>query len=146
MNRYIPQEIRLLVAERAQHLCEYCLIHAEDSFVGCQVDHIISLKHGGKTELNNLAYACAPCNRAKGSDIGSMAWKTGKFTRLFNPRIDVWSEHFYLDDSLLNTLTDIGQVTARILGFNSVERILERDAMIAVGNYPSLTAHLRMKT
>jgi 5-methylcytosine-specific restriction endonuclease McrA len=63
MDRYIPTELRLLVAERANHLCEYCLIHEDDTFVGCQVDHIISLKHGGQTEADNLAYACAFCNR-----------------------------------------------------------------------------------
>ncbi len=43
-------------------LCEYCLIHEDDTFFGCEVDHIISQKHGGPTEPENLAYACLPCN------------------------------------------------------------------------------------
>lgn len=60
------------MAERADHLCEYCLIHEDNTFFGCQVDHIISEKHGGATALDNLAYACAVCNRAKGSDVGSV--------------------------------------------------------------------------
>lgn len=141
MDRYISTELRILVAQRADYLCEYCLIHEGDTFVGCQIDHIISLKHGGQTNVENLAYACAFCNRNKGSDIGSITWQTGKFTRFFNPRID---RHFCLDGALLTPLTEIGEVTARILGFNSVERLLERETLIKIGDYPSLAAFVRM--
>ncbi len=72
MSRYISEDLRHLVAARAEYLCEYCLIHEDDTFFGCEVDHIISMKHGGPTEADNLAYACAFCNRQKGSDIGSI--------------------------------------------------------------------------
>ena len=72
MSSYVSAELRRLVANRADHLCEYCLIHEDHTYFGCQMDHIISEKHGGPTEVDNLAYACVFCNRAKGSDIGSM--------------------------------------------------------------------------
>lgn len=55
----VSQRLRRRVAERAYHVCEYCLIHEDDTFWGCQVDHIISRKHGGVTEPGNLAWACA---------------------------------------------------------------------------------------
>ena len=71
MTSYISAELRRHVIERAERLCEYCLIHTEDTFFGCEVDHILSEKHGGPTEAANLALACMPCNRAKGTDIGS---------------------------------------------------------------------------
>lgn len=48
------------------------MFNVEDTYFGCQVDHIISEKHGGATEEHNLAYACSYCNRNKGSDIGSI--------------------------------------------------------------------------
>ena len=70
MSSYVSAELRRLVASRANGLCEYCLIHESDAYLGCQVDHIISEKHGGPTESANLAYACACCNRAKGRDPG----------------------------------------------------------------------------
>jgi 5-methylcytosine-specific restriction endonuclease McrA len=66
VTSYINVALRRLVAIRADYLCEYCLIHENDTFFGCQVDHIISEKHGGQTEADNLAYACAFCNRAMG--------------------------------------------------------------------------------
>ena len=76
MARWISAEVRQTIADRANHLCEYCLIAEADTFYGCEVDHIIGLKHGGSTEPDNLAYACALCNRAKGSDVGSIAsWR-----------------------------------------------------------------------
>lgn len=63
MSGYVTEELRELVAIRAERLCEYCLIHEEDTFFHCQVDHIISLKHGGPTDADNLAYACVICIR-----------------------------------------------------------------------------------
>ena len=84
MSSYVSAELRRLVASRAGSLCEYCLIHEDDTYLGCQVDHVISEKHRGPTESENLAYACTLCNRAKGSNIGSIALSTGELTRLFN--------------------------------------------------------------
>jgi hypothetical protein len=37
-----------------------------------------------------------------------------------------------------------GDVTARILGFNTVERLLERQALSLVGRYPNPDAIVRM--
>ena len=77
---HISAALRRLVAARADNLCEYCLIHEGDTFFGCEVDHIISLKHGGPTEENNLAFACLVCNRNKGSDIASLVPGTEDLT------------------------------------------------------------------
>lgn len=77
MSRYVSEELRQLVITRAANLCEYCLINIEDTWLGGEVDHIISLKHGGATEADNLAYTCQPYNRNKGSDIGSIHWPSG---------------------------------------------------------------------
>jgi hypothetical protein len=144
MSSYINATLRRLVAARAENLCEYCLIHEEDSFFGCEVDHIISEKHGGQTEANNLAYACAFCNRSKGSDVGSIVQGTGIFVRFFNPRRDLWTEHFVLNGVTIHTLSDIGEVTAYILDFNNVERLFERQTLQDIGRYPSVTAIARM--
>ncbi len=92
MGRTVSAALRRLVAERANFLCEYCLIHEEDTFFGCQVDHIISIKHGGLSEPENLAYACPFCNRSKGSDIGSIVAGTGSLCRFFDPRRDHWAD------------------------------------------------------
>ncbi|WP_375496473.1 HNH endonuclease [uncultured Nostoc sp.] len=137
---YINAELRRLVASRAEHICEYCLVSEVDRSSGCQVDHIISVKHGGATTADNLCYACIFCNLQKGTDLGSINWQTGELVRFFNPRRDFWGDHFRLDEAVIRHQTDIGEVTARILDFNSDDRIIERQALIASGQYPSVSA------
>jgi hypothetical protein len=146
MGSYISAELRRFIADRADHLCEYCLVHEDDRGFGCHVDHIISEKHEGQTEGSNLAYACAPCNRAKGSDIGSITEEGGSFVRLYNPRIDKWHEHFKLEGSQIVGLTAVGRVTIKILRLNDEERRLERDILIAQRRYPGASAERRMRS
>jgi hypothetical protein len=145
-SSYVNNELRSLVATRADHLCEYCLIHEDDTFLGCTVDHIISLKHGGPTEAENLAYCCPFCNRHKGSDIGSISKRTGELVRFFNPRIDRWSACFALRGNIIEPLTDIGETTAAILKLNDTDRILEHEALRTIGRYPTDAALKRIRT
>jgi hypothetical protein len=140
MTSYVSVDLRLLVSSRANHLCEYCLVHERDTYLGCQVDHIISEKHQGLTVAANLAFACAFCNRAKGSDIGSLVLSTGQFTRFFNPRCDQWAEHFILLEAAIQPLTAIGEATVSILQFNEPDRLLERESLLRLGRYPSREA------
>jgi hypothetical protein len=89
------------------------------------------------------------CNRNKGSDIGSilMPLERGSFVRFFNPRNDLWREHFRLSDLDLITIepiSEIGEVTARILGFNSLDRLLERQELREMDRYPTIEARQRI--
>ncbi|HUO10066.1 MAG TPA: HNH endonuclease signature motif containing protein [Phycisphaerae bacterium] len=145
MSGYVPPALRSLVADRAEYLCEYCLIHERDTFLGCQIEHIISEKHGGETTADNLAFACVFCNRFKGSDIATISPRTQALCRLFNPRTDHWSEHFRIDNDYIIGLTDIGESTAFLLGFNQPDRLLERQALIKSRLYPSAAASKRLE-
>lgn len=126
---YISSAIRREVAERAGFRCEYCLL--AEKFMGhsAQIDHIISLKHKGTNAIDSLAYSCWLCNCNKGSDVGSLIHDTRTFTRFYNPRIDIWSEHFQLINYQIEPLSDIGSVTEFIFGFNDSERIAERSIL-----------------
>ena len=100
-----------------------------ESFWSFQVDHIISRKHGGKTELKNLAWTCFPCNNGKGTDIGTMLLPDKTFIRLFNPREDDWNAHFEMEDGVIYANTLVGEATIKVLKLNEVDRILERRAL-----------------
>lgn len=139
-SAYISAELRQQVAERAYFVCEYCLIHTEDTHFGCQIDHIISEKHGGLTEPDNLAYACAFCNRFKGSDIGSIDWDTGAFMRFYNPRTDRWREHFELVGIRIIPTSAISRVTVRLLQMDHIDRLIERQELVESGRYPTAQA------
>ena len=136
MSNYIPNNLRSIVAERAGYVCEYCLISQEDSFHACHIDHIISIKHGGQTEEENLAFACQFCNRNKGADIGSVILPSKEFIRFFNPRVDHWDDHFDLDNGKILPKTEIEQVTVKILDFNNPEALIDRQLLIKAGRYP----------
>jgi hypothetical protein len=140
MSTYVPAALRRLVALCANGICEYCLIAEDDTYVGCQVEHIISEKHRGQTIESNLAFACIYCNRYKGTDIATLSPVTHNLCRLFNPRTDRWSEHFRLDGIQILGLSEIGQATAFLLGFNSADRLLERDELKTLNRYPSPVA------
>ena len=132
----IHENLRAEISRRARGRCEYCLIHQDDAGFPHQVDHIVSRKHGGSTSLENLAYACVICNRYKGSDIASVEPRTGEIVRLFNPRRDRWAEHFRIDGAWIESITDIGSTTVRLLRLNAPERILERRLLQSLGRYP----------
>jgi 5-methylcytosine-specific restriction endonuclease McrA len=100
----VSEALRQQVAERAYHVCEYCLIHEDDTFWGCQVDHIISRKHSGPTEPANLAWACACCNNHKGSDLGTLVGDPPQLFRLFHPRTDRWGQSFQLNGVRIETV------------------------------------------
>jgi hypothetical protein len=55
MSVYVGAELRRLVAERAGHRCEYCLIREEDTYFGCEVDHVA--RHRQQASSNLLAFA-----------------------------------------------------------------------------------------
>jgi hypothetical protein len=144
MSGFVSEEVREFVRFRAERLCEYCLLHEDDSLFTHRIDHIISIKHGGLAVAENLSLACIVCNRHKGSDVGTIL-ATGAFTRFNNPRLDSWPDHFRLEGGVIEAVTAIGDGTARILKFNAPERIMEREELAARGRYPSLQALARMR-
>lgn len=122
-SEYISEAMRRQVSELADHKCEYCLIQESDTYFGCEIDRIISVKHGGRSLIENLAYACMICNRYKGSDLGSLT-EEGMLIRFYNPRTDYWNEHFRLQGNEIIPLTAIGVVTSRILGLTKLQEKL----------------------
>jgi hypothetical protein len=72
--------------------------------------------------------------------LGSISDRTGTLIRFFNPRTDRWKEHFYWNDSAIEALTEIGEVTVRLLEFNHPERVLFRNVLTKSGRYPTVEA------
>ncbi len=145
MSKYISSEIREIVASRANFICEYCLLAEADAYFKFQVEHIISRKHSGSSELDNLALSCVFCNRYKGSDIASLIPETNRLINFYNPRTMRWNEHFRLNGVIIEPLTEIGEATIRILQMNHDDQILERDVLNYRGRYPSEAALLMIE-
>lgn len=72
--------------------------------------------------------------RYKGSDIASVD-RAGRPIRFFDPRRDIWDEHFKLNGPVIQPITPVGEVTARVLRLNASERVIERQLRQALGQY-----------
>lgn len=134
--RSISEKLRAFVARRAAHRCEYCLMHEDDLVLSAHIDHILSVKHHGATEPDNLAYSCLVCNANKGSDIATVLLPDRELVRFFSPRIDRWEEYFEVSNGLILPKTRIGEATVKILDFNAPERVERRRLLIDIGRYP----------
>lgn len=136
MSERIPASVRRAVIDRAMNDCEYCGMPDNILRFHHEPDHIIAVQHGGQTTLDNLAYTCFRCNRLKGPNLTSIDLKTGAVTLLFNPRLDIWSQHFRWEDGEIVPLTPVGRATISLLQLNEPERLRMRTNLIQQQRYP----------
>ena len=126
MSRKIPPDLRRQVAQRSNFCCEYCLLPDALAIYPFEVDHILAVRHGGKTKLENLAYCCSRCNRNKRSDLTTVLTEQEIIVRIFNPRLDSWNDHFEVESGVIYPKSTIGEATIKLLDFNTPERIIGR--------------------
>ncbi|HRH41296.1 MAG TPA: HNH endonuclease signature motif containing protein [Pyrinomonadaceae bacterium] len=133
MSSYISDRLRKDVAKRANFRCEYCKMPQLPIQLKHEPDHILPRKHGGENVLKNLAFACFGCNRHKGTDIASYDDLTGNLTAFYNPRTQIWAEHFQMQNAEIIPLTPEARVVVKILQINGTERIEQRQILIELG-------------
>lgn len=117
----------LIVAERAGNSCEYC--RAPDAVFNfpLEVDHFVPLSRGGTKDLENLVLSCRACNAYKAFHQSGVS-ENDEGERLFNPRRDIWKEHFEFDSETLTLrgLTEVGRGTINRLRINDAPQIKAR--------------------
>ena len=82
-----------------------------------------------------MAYACSWCNWKKGPNIATVLTEEGKLLPLFNPRTNIWQDHFLIEAGLIVGKTDIAKGTIKLLEMNTVELILERKLLEEAGYF-----------
>lgn len=117
------------VRARAGERCEYCRIHQRHYLLTFHIEHIVARQHGGSDDVANLALACHFCNWQKGPNLAGLDPDTGRLTRLFHPRTDVWSTHFQSHAGQIRGQTPVGRTTSRVLNMNQPERVRLRLAL-----------------
>lgn len=127
---------RQQVQQRALDRCEYCQLPQSCTSLPHELDHVRARKHHGPTTLQNLCWACAQCNGAKGSNAAGYDPETKRLVRLFNPRRDRWSDHFAWDGPKLVGNTAIARATIDVLRINDPERVEHRHMLIEAGLFP----------
>jgi hypothetical protein len=135
---YIPKALRDKVAAQARHRCGYCL--TSEFIVGTplELEHILPQALGGLTEENNLWLAYSLCNDYKNNLIAYTDFVTGELVRLFNPRHQVWGEHFawsMAGDEVLGK-TPTGRATVAALHLNRPSLVVARRIWVSAGWHP----------
>ncbi|HEX5243947.1 MAG TPA: HNH endonuclease signature motif containing protein [Tepidisphaeraceae bacterium] len=132
----IDAATRRLVIERAKNHCEYCRLPQSAYAATFNVDHIAAVQHGGGDDDENLALSCPKWNRKKGPNLAGIDPLTKATVLLFNPRKDLWKDHFRWNGPLLAGLTPCGRATISVLDLNADSRVELRVALIALGSFP----------
>jgi len=135
---YIPEALRHRVAEAARYRCGYCQTLQVIVGYPLHVEHIIPEAADGPSTEDNLWLACSVCNNSKGTQTTAQDPITQIDVPLFNPRTQVWSEHFAWSDdgTQIIGLTPIGRATAIALQLNTPFRIHARQRWASVGWHP----------
>jgi 5-methylcytosine-specific restriction endonuclease McrA len=125
--------IKELVRTHAGNACEYCRIPQDATpLISFHIEHIVSRQHGGSDEQGWLALACDRCNAYKGPNLTSIDPDSSAIVALFNPRQDVWGDHFAVRGGHIAGLTPKGRATVRLLNMNAPRRVELRQAWLEI--------------
>jgi hypothetical protein len=135
MSELSWNEIRQLVYERANRCCEYCQTCEINTGQTMQVDQIDP--HGGDN-LENLCLSCWNCNNHKRQAAVAPDPETNEDVPLFNPRTQVWAEHFeWIDGAMrIRGRTPTGRATVVRLKMNRPAVVIARRRWAAGGYHP----------
>ena len=138
MSKYVSVELRRQVEERANGRCEYCLCPAAYALHTFECEHIIPTSKDGETELDNLAWACAGCNRFKAARMEAVDPQTERVAVLYRPRTDTWQDHFAWSDNFTQMIgiSSCGRATIAALRLNRIGVVNVRQLLLMVGKHP----------
>lgn len=122
--------------DRAGNECEYCGLPQLGQVARFPVDHVVPRSERGPTAFENLALACPHCNALKWAHTSWPEPESGEQVPLYNPRTQVWAEHFEWSDSACTTLagkTACGRATIACLQINHPDMVVTRALLAELG-------------
>ncbi len=139
MSRYISPELAQRIRDAAGNRCGYCLSPQRLVMARLEIEHIIPLAKGGTSREENLWLACPLCNGHKSDKTEAIDPTSGNPEPLFNPRTQVWRDHFRWSDNGTEIIgiTPIGRATVAALRLDSDPDALEvRRYWVEAGWHP----------
>lgn len=134
----IQKNLDAEIRREAGNRCGYCLGEQRYIFAWLEIEHLHPRSKGGKTVKENLWLACTYCNTFKSSQTHGIDPKTKRKIPLFNPRNQVWKNHFELDTDQATIIgkTVCGRATVNALKINNELALETRKHWVGVGWYP----------
>ncbi|WP_395095157.1 HNH endonuclease [Armatimonas sp.] len=134
----MTEALRAQVRERAGRRCEYCGYPDLIRSGPFAVEHIQPRSAGGSDDLENTAWSCDHCNGHKAAATQAIDPVTGTMAPLYNPRRDVWKDHFLWSDDTLEIIgkTPTGRATVERLKLNRESTVEARRLLEVWGMHP----------
>jgi hypothetical protein len=116
----ISKDLDKKVRKASKNRCGYCLAPQILTSHKLEIEHIFPISKGGTSTEENLCLACRHCNLYKSAKIYGFDAVSAKRVRLFNPNLQVWSEHFVWskDKTSIIGKTPCGRATIYALKLN----------------------------
>lgn len=132
---------RILFAQLRRQLGPRCNYYHTSSDVTGEtntIDHITPTARGGTSQEENLCVACRRCNRNKGTHVVAIDPQTEKQAPLYNPRLQIWQEHFTWsrEGTEVIGLSPPGRATVELLQMNHQDIVNARRLWVSVGWHP----------
>jgi hypothetical protein len=125
------------VVLRAGNRYEYCRLSQLGQEAAFHIDHVVPRAAGGPTVAENLALACVSCSLRKWAKQTAPDPESGEAVPLFNPRTQVWAEHFRWEGERIVPLTPTGRATVAALALNRPLILVIRQEETARGRHPA---------
>ena len=134
----MKESLKKQVRERAKNCCEYCFVQAQYSGESFSIEHILPLIKGGLSVLFNLAFSCQRCNNHKYTATTAVDPASGSMVALYNPRTDIWAEHFEWREyfSEIIGISPTGRATVHRLQLNRDGLVNLRRVLVDAGLHP----------
>jgi hypothetical protein len=132
----IHTSLRQEVTLRAGNRCEYCQLSQLGQEATFHIDHVTPRAAGGPTTADNLALACVSCSLRKWANQTAPDPDTGEEVALFNPRAQVWEDHFRWNGERVVPLTPTGRATVVALALNRPIILAIRQEEAIRGRHP----------
>lgn len=134
----ISKDLDAKIRAQAKNRCGYCLAPQKLVSYKLEIEHIFPKAKGGETAEDNLWLACRQCNLSKGVKTRGFDFVTFERVEIFNPRRQVWSEHFAWseDETLIVGKTSCGNATVAALQLNGDLHRTAREFWKLTGIFP----------
>ncbi len=135
---FISDELKGKIRQTANNRCGYCLTPQAIVSMPLEIEHLQPTAQGGTDAEENLWLACRNCNGFKHAKTQAVDPKTNIKTPLFNPRTQIWNEHFEFNEEKteINGKTECGRATVTALRLNFEIAVKARKIWVSAGWYP----------
>jgi|SRR5215213_2248667 len=134
----ISDELKNKIRREARNRCGYCLTPQEIVSMPLEIEHLQPIAEGGTDDEENLWLACRNCNGFKHAKTHAIDLQTKTETAIFNPRKQVWNEHFEFSEDKTEIIgkTACGRATVVALHLNFELAVNARKVWVSSNWYP----------